>query len=295
MTYLICPHCRYPNEIRSPYLTFCNKCSRKIEKNYTDWSKNHPDFTFEDYKQIEGSTGLLRWELEKTGPSGKKTFPRSGRIAILLVGILAIGSLLSFFALSVSTSEFTSWSSIPWTEKNEALLQWHTITVPEDNFEVRMPAKPKVDKSMEENDLGILKYSNYTVVQERGKNTPYHYSISLLRYPAELIHSRTISTVQSREFLDYSVGKLIQKGKAKLIHQKEITYGLYPGKEVVLSDASENSESRLRLYLIENALYTLRVSMDADNRSIRAAEKFLNSFKLLAYADGKLQRIDFHL
>jgi hypothetical protein len=80
----------------------------------------------------------------------------------------------------------------------------------------------------------------------------------------------------------------MQKGTEKLILQKEIKYGLYPGREVVLSDASTISETRLGLYLIENALYTLQVSMDANNGSIRAAEKFLNSFKLLAYADGGL-------
>lgn len=284
MTYLICPHCSYPNELRSPYLTFCSNCSKKIEKNFSDWSKNHPDFSFDDYKQIEGVTGLKHWEREKIEKRKNKILPKSGQIAILIVGILSIASLLAFFTLSVSKSDLSTWTSVTWQENNEELLNWQIITVPEDNFEVAMPAKPKVDKSMEESDLGVLKYSKYTVLLERGKNKPYHYSVRLLRYPAEIIHSRAITTVQSHEFLDYSIMQLLQEESGKIIHQNKITYGLYPGKEIILSDENSDTQSRLRLYLIENALYTLQVSMDANSVSLRAAEKFLNSFKLLTYA-----------
>lgn len=57
MTYLKCSHCGYLNPLTGQYQTFCQNCNKKLENNFSDWHKLHPDKSFEDFKVLFGQTG----------------------------------------------------------------------------------------------------------------------------------------------------------------------------------------------------------------------------------------------
>ena len=52
MHFLKCNNCGYFNEVKTEFLIFCSKCNKKLEGNYSDWSKRNSDKTFDDYKQL---------------------------------------------------------------------------------------------------------------------------------------------------------------------------------------------------------------------------------------------------
>jgi hypothetical protein len=52
MHYLKCSNCGHFNELKTEYLTFCKNCNKVLKNNFTDWKKDNPNNTFEDFKQL---------------------------------------------------------------------------------------------------------------------------------------------------------------------------------------------------------------------------------------------------
>ena len=72
----------------------------------------------------------------------------------------------------------------------------------------------------------------------------------------------------------------------RIISQRSISYGLFPGKEIRVDYENGLAEIKCRLYLVENTLYSLQVTSAAQNKKNKARDFFLNSFKLLEYASA---------
>lgn len=70
MHYLKCTNCGHFNELKTEYLTFCQNCNKVLKNNFTDWQKDNPNKTFEDYKQLMCTTNRAEQPHEK--PSKKK-------------------------------------------------------------------------------------------------------------------------------------------------------------------------------------------------------------------------------
>jgi hypothetical protein len=52
MHFLKCNNCGHFNEVKNEYLIFCSKCNKKLNNNFSDWSKRNSDKSFEDYKKF---------------------------------------------------------------------------------------------------------------------------------------------------------------------------------------------------------------------------------------------------
>lgn len=52
MHYLNCNNCGHFNEVKTEYLVFCAKCNKKLDNNYSEWTKHNSDKSFEDYKRL---------------------------------------------------------------------------------------------------------------------------------------------------------------------------------------------------------------------------------------------------
>ena len=59
MHYLKCNNCGHLNELKSEYMTFCTKCSKKLENNYSDWKIRNSDQSFDEYKQAVCTTEAI--------------------------------------------------------------------------------------------------------------------------------------------------------------------------------------------------------------------------------------------
>lgn len=56
MHYLKCPNCGHFNELKTEYQTFCKNCNKVLKNNFTDWKKDNPNNTFEDFKKLMCTT-----------------------------------------------------------------------------------------------------------------------------------------------------------------------------------------------------------------------------------------------
>ena len=52
MYYLKCNNCGHLNEVKTEYLSFCSKCNKKLENNFSNWQRKFPEKSLEDYKRL---------------------------------------------------------------------------------------------------------------------------------------------------------------------------------------------------------------------------------------------------
>lgn len=52
MYYLKCNNCGHLNEVKTEYLSFCSKCNKKLENNFSNWHRKYPEKSLDDYKRL---------------------------------------------------------------------------------------------------------------------------------------------------------------------------------------------------------------------------------------------------
>ncbi|MDD4776845.1 MAG: hypothetical protein PHV53_01020 [Fermentimonas sp.] len=102
-TFLKCTNCGNLNEIKSEYMVLCTFCGKRMNNNFTEWKKNHPGNSFEEYKQI---IGIGENQLPPEVPKKKKNSLKSRSIKekILIVVITAISAALGGWLADVAIS-----------------------------------------------------------------------------------------------------------------------------------------------------------------------------------------------
>lgn len=100
MYYLKCEHCGHLNEIKSEYLVFCAGCNKKVDNNYTAWSRKNSGKNLEDFKKLvcitDEQAALQEKESIKKIPLGIKILAGYlAALAILLALIMLADDILS--------------------------------------------------------------------------------------------------------------------------------------------------------------------------------------------------------
>ncbi len=106
MYYIECSHCGFLNLIKTEYLTFCERCGKKLPHNFVEWSPHHPGKTFADFKKATGE----RIAEEPANSRNKWSFIKIAWIMILIIACTAIyfyfsGNELKQLLLPGNTSE----------------------------------------------------------------------------------------------------------------------------------------------------------------------------------------------
>ena len=93
MFYLKCSKCGHFNEVKSEYLIFCAGCNKKLDNNYSDWSKRNPEKSFGDYKKL-----ICVTEIEQIPEKKQRSFkPKGLKYWIGLVVVLAVCYVIGYF------------------------------------------------------------------------------------------------------------------------------------------------------------------------------------------------------
>ena len=286
MHYLACDHCLHPNEVKSEYLTFCEKCGKKIQNNFTEWQKENPGRSFEEFKNTVCRTAILHWEPEEIQPRQKKN--KLLQYSIILFGAAAAVTLAmvwgSYKVPEIATSvEEWALSTIQFGSSDTDL--WEITVVKEGNFQVKFPVTPVIRVESSETVMGTIEHTTYLAEPEIGSDNNLSYAASFMAYPLNLINSRLISKEQVDQFLRYTIDGMARSIGAKLVAEKDIAYGLFPGKEVSMDYQNGMADIKCRVYLVDNVLYTLKVTSPSKSDVNKSREYFLNSFKLIKYAE----------
>ena len=136
MYFIRCENCGFENPLKTEYLTFCENCGRKLNENFTDWKKLHPEKDFEDFRK-----GHLR-----KNSSVSQTARRKINLRAILTSFLVSGVVVMIIAL-ISFPGIFSNLFLPRTFPQRMLEQkWQRINCGKYGLSIVTPEKPEEDK-----------------------------------------------------------------------------------------------------------------------------------------------------
>lgn len=151
-------------------------------------------------------------------------------------------------------------------------IHWETVN--EKDFSVLMPGKPVKSEENTSTSAGPISARTFTVDVEREE-----YSVTSTEYP----HTQRMDSIEPAKIFDLTRDKLLAMRTArKLLSEKEISLNSYPGREVIFEDPTEGSINTVRLYWAKPRLHTVIFARLKAQAPSGNAQKFLDSFKILA-------------
>lgn len=286
MNILKCEHCGYPNELSSEYLTFCGQCGKKLEGNYTAWLKENPSKSFEDFKGQLVHQEPVPISISSPDPPSeshyKKWFP--AKIVTGFILLVCMGWIIH--SIAASSDKITTWANKYIYPDDYNTELWKTYTGSEGNFEIKFPGEPTlVIQKSDSADLPVDLTWRYTLGES---NDPARtYQLNKKTFQPQWISQVFRVEWNPEEMLKLVVADVIEKEKATLQSTMDIVYGLYPGKEFVISTNQGATVIHYRLYLVNGTIYQLSVKDTDPGAGLKAANFYFNSFKLLSYANSE--------
>lgn len=284
--YLICEHCNHPNALKSHYLTFCEKCGKKIALNFNDWSKSNAGKSFEEYTQLVCKQSIIHWEVET--PVARSTIRFNQRTVLFLLAIVAISGISGWGVYQAwqKPDRLQEWAKKHMQFGTTDLEDWEVLRSDHGNFEIRFPGIPVQQKDSPGYFERKIQHTVHRFDPVEGEDINISYCVSYMAFPPDVINSSMISKEQKEEFFNYTLDGFMKKESGVIKSKLDIVYGLYPGKEVIASTQNGLAELKCRFYLVENTLYMLHVTSSYQSSGNKAGDYFLNSFKLLVYAQS---------
>ncbi len=152
---------------------------------------------------------------------------------------------------------------------------WQDFTSKDGGFEVSMPGKPVEQKDSLRTPSGPLDLVMY-VVERKKEETAY--IAMFCEFPESVFKSGT-----DEKRLDYARNRAVASTKGKLVGEKKIKLGDYPGRELQF-EVEGKGLVRQRMYAVKDKLYQLLVAGPKEAALGKDADRFLQSFKLKAEA-----------
>lgn len=144
---------------------------------------------------------------------------------------------------------------------------WQEFVSEEGNFAVLMPGTPLPQPPI---DSGGIEVHNYTYSQ---KELGYLISYNILP-------SKLLKQVSTKETLDFTVRGLLGRANGKLISSSDIKLDDYPGKKVKIE--GNNLFFYGQIFVVKQRVYYVMVLSKMDPSSLKESETFLSSFKLVS-------------
>ena len=146
---------------------------------------------------------------------------------------------------------------------------WIKYNSPEGRYSVSLPQQPKLSSQESTNSAG-LKFTQYMATAEESGRL---FMIGYFDYPAAFD-------------IDKARDGVVQKLKATLLSESDLTIAGYPGREIKMS-AKETDGSefliRARIYAVKNRAYFVQFiigSTDTAPTAVAAATKYFDSFSV---------------
>ena len=173
-----------------------------------------------------------------------------------------LGIVLLFTALMMSFTKLEDWY----------LLESSSYTI-------LFPKKPTASTQKVDSKVGQLTMNlNIYEIPENEKDDNYVYLLNETSYPDSVINSDMKDKLN--EFYEKAIEGSVNSVKGKLLTEKTIQVGEYPGREVLIDYPAGGAIVKLRLVLVKNIVYLIEVMTDAKKVANESSEKFFNSFQL---------------
>ncbi|MCC7029456.1 MAG: hypothetical protein IT257_04055 [Chitinophagaceae bacterium] len=173
-------------------------------------------------------------------------------------------TLLFVLLLGSSFNEPASWLTF---ETGEASIQF--------------PGKVNTESNVVDSEVGKLTMK-ITMYDASSEDTAENlvYGLFSTIYPDSVISSNKKETVP--KFFRGAIDGAVKNVNGKLLSEKEITIGKYPGREIKVDFNEGQAVISMRCYLVKNVMYILQVITLTPKAGNASIAKFFDSFALKA-------------
>lgn len=148
---------------------------------------------------------------------------------------------------------------------------WLSFSTYEGGFSIEAPDNFMEKEIVVESIIGPLKFKIYLLELDR-----IVYLVGFSDYPDSIFQVKTPD-----ELLDYAGEEAIKNLKGNVLSESKLSLGKHPGRELVIGFPEQETEQRLRLYLVGSRLYQLTVLTPKFLLEQSEPDRFFNSFRLL--------------
>ncbi len=158
--------------------------------------------------------------------------------------------------------------------------KWFLFVSDELGYQIEFPEQPVERSQIVNSEIGELTMNIFMVdasMNEKDDNLVYMVNHS--EYPDSLVHSDMKEFLP--EFFRGAIDGAVGNVHGKLLSEKIIQLGKYPGREVRIDFKNGLAVICIRVYLVENSLYMLQTITETNKDFNKSIKQFMNSFELV--------------
>ncbi len=157
-----------------------------------------------------------------------------------------------------------------FTPPREAPIKWETFTAPDKSFSILLPTKPQHQQRVVDSPTGKIAGTTYISIQAvTGYSVTYADTSAKLDAPE-----------QAKDALDQTRDLLLAQTQGKLLRERNLPYGNYPGRELKVESPKVTAINRY--YYVNNRVYIVQVVVPAGmGDPDDYGQNFFDSFKIL--------------
>jgi hypothetical protein len=172
------------------------------------------------------------------------------------------------------------WVPVMLLTMSFATVTWYELNLSKYGCKLEFPQKPTEKKQKINSAVGKLKMNMYLYEPtEQAKDENLVYLFNYTEYPASKISSDNKDML--KPFFDNAIQGAVNTVNGKLLSEKDISIGKYPGREVKVDYKEGYAVITIRLYLVKNRMYMLEAITKTTKDANASLAKFMNSFKLV--------------
>ena len=157
---------------------------------------------------------------------------------------------------------------------------WYVLNLKAYGCKLEFPGEPTQKKQKINSTIGKLKMDMYIyepAAQAKDENMVYLFNYT--EYPSSQVNSGDTEALDT--FFDNAIKGAVNTVSGKLLSEKDIAIGKYPGREAKIDYKEGVAIITIRLYLVENKLYMLETIAETQKDPNASITKFMNSFALI--------------
>ena len=147
------------------------------------------------------------------------------------------------------------------------------------SYKILFPKKPTASSQDVDSKSGKLTLNlNIYEVPKNESDDNYVYMTNETTYPDSLINSDKKEILD--DFFKKSIAGLLNNVQGKLLSEKVIERGKYPGREIRVDFQNGLAVIKMRMYLVKNTMFMIQTITDTQKQYNKSVDKFMNSFQL---------------
>ncbi|MFN6946338.1 MAG: hypothetical protein ACK4ND_15425 [Cytophagaceae bacterium] len=164
--------------------------------------------------------------------------------------------------------------------------KWFLLESKQYGYKIEFPKKPTEKPQVVNSEIGELKMNIFIHdASKDGKDDNLIYMVNYTEYPDTLIHSDKTEILS--DFFRNSIDGAVRNVHGKLLSEKVIQIGEYPGREIKIDFRDGMAVIRMRIYLVKNQMYLLQTITETKKDFNKSITRFMDSFELIGTGVNK--------